>query len=98
MGVAHQNVGLAVQKARDQAKTILNTLQGQGHPETGRSSALYLALVTIQKRLLAADPPPPPVGDFIPQLEQLAQECSERLAPVKTLIEDALRVARGAKV
>lgn len=93
----HQTLGLAVRKARDQAKTILNTLEGQSHPETGRSSAVYLALVTIQKRLLATDPPPPPVSEFITQLEQLAQDCSGRLAPIKPMIEDAVRVAREVK-
>jgi hypothetical protein len=97
MSAAPQSLALVVQKARDQAKTILNTLEGQGHPETGRSSSLYLALVTIQKRLLATDPPPPPVGTFVAQLEQLAQGCTGKLTPIKPLIEDAARIARGAK-
>ena len=97
MSAAHQSLALVVQKARDQAKTILNTLEGQGHPETGRSSSLYLALVTIQKRLLAIDPPPPPIGTFVAQLEQLAEGCTGKLTPIKPLIEDAARIARGAK-
>ncbi|HEX4628504.1 MAG TPA: hypothetical protein VH137_06920 [Gemmatimonadales bacterium] len=97
MGTAHQTLGLAVRQARDQAKTILNTLEGQGHPETARSSALYLALVTIQKRLLATDPPPPPLTEFIAQLEQLTQDCTGKLTSIKTLIDNAVRVARGAK-
>jgi hypothetical protein len=97
MGAAHQSLGLAVQKARDQAKKILNLLEGQGHPDTGRSSAVYLALVTMQKRLLATDPPPPPVSEFTAQLVQLAADCTGKLTPVKPLIDDAARIAREAK-
>jgi hypothetical protein len=93
--IVHQNVALAVHKARDEAKAILQQLETQGHPETGRSSALYLALVMMQKRLLAVDPPPPPIAQFIPELGQLASECAGTLAPVKPLIEDAIRVARA---
>jgi hypothetical protein len=97
MGTAHQSLGLAVQKARDQAKKILNLLEGQGHPDTQRSSAVYLALVTMQKRLLATDPPPPPLGDFTAQLGQLAGDCTGKLAPIKPLIEEAARIARQGK-
>lgn len=97
MGTAHQSLGLAVQKARDQAKQILNLLEGQGHPDTGQSSAVYLALVTMQKRLQAADPPPPPVGAFAAQLVQLAEDCTGKLSPVRALIEEAARIAREAK-
>jgi hypothetical protein len=93
--IVHQNVALAVQKARDEAKAILQQLETQGHPETSRSSGLYLALVMLRKRLLAVDPPPPPIAQFIPELGQLASECAGTLAPVKPLIEDALRVARA---
>ena len=94
MSIAHQNVALAVHKARDEAKAILNQLETEGHPETGQSSALYLALVMMQKRLLAVDPPPPPIAKVIPELEQLASECDGTLAPIKPLIDEALRVAR----
>lgn len=97
MGTAHQALGLAVQKARDQAKKILNVLEGQGHPDTGRSSGVYLALVTMQKRLLATDPPPPPVGEFTAQLMQLAEDCTGKLTPIKPLIEEAARIAREGK-
>jgi len=93
--IVHQNVALAVHKARDEAKAILNQHETQGHPETGRSSALYLALVMLQKRLLAVDPPPPPIAQFIGELGQLASECVGPLAPIKPLLEDALRVARA---
>lgn len=93
--IVHQNVALAVHKARDEAKAILQQLETQGHPETSRSSALYLALVMLQKRLLTVDPPPPPIGQFVPELGQLASECAGPLAPIKPLIEEALRVARA---
>ncbi len=91
--IVHQNVALAVLKARDGAKAILQQHETQGHPETGRSSALYLALVMLQKRLLAVDPSPPPIAQFIPELGQLASECSGTHAPIRPLLEDALRIA-----
>ena len=97
MGVPHQNVAAAVRKARDQAKTILDSLDTQGHPETARSSGLYLTLVMLQKRLLATDPPPPAVSTFVPDLEQLVSQCEGKLAPVKGLLQDAVRLARGSK-
>jgi len=93
MGALHENVGVAVRKARDQAKELLTLLESQGHPQTGQSSSLYLALVSLQKRLFAAEPLP--IAKFIPDLEQLARDCTGKLAPVKPLIEAALRVARG---
>ena len=97
MSVAHQNLALAVLKARDEAKTVLRLLESQGHPETGQSNALYLALVMLQKRLQSVDPPPPPVVQFISELEQLASECQGKLTPVKPLIEAAVHLARGSK-
>ena len=95
MSIAHQNVARAVQKARDEAKAILNRLELQGHPQTSQSSALYLALVMMQKRLLAVDPAPPPLAQVIPELTQLASQCEGTLAPIKPLIDQALRVARA---
>jgi len=67
MSIAHQNVALAVHKARDQAKTIFQLLESQVHPQTGQSSALYLALVLLEKRLRTVDPPPPPIAQLIPE-------------------------------
>jgi hypothetical protein len=93
MSVVHQNVGLAVHKARDEAKRILTELESRGHPQTNQSSALYLALVGIEKRLRAVDPPPAPIAQFIRDLEDLLRQCEGKLAPVKSLIEEALRVA-----
>lgn len=97
MSAVHQNVGLAVQKARDESKRILAQLEGPGHPQTNQSSALYLALVGIQKRLLAIDPPPAPIAQSISDLEELLRQCDGKLAPVKPLIEEALRIARSAR-
>ncbi len=95
MSIAHQNVARAVHKARDEARAILNKLEALGHPETSQSSALYLALVMMQKRLLAVDPPPPPLAQMIPDLTQLASRCEGTLAPIKPHIDEALRVARA---
>jgi hypothetical protein len=97
MSVVHQNVGLAVRRARDEAKRILTELESRGHPQTNQSSALYLALVGIQKRLLAVDPPPAPIAQFISDLEELLRQCAGKLAPVKPLIEDALGIARKTR-
>jgi hypothetical protein len=95
MSALHQNVGLAVRRARDEAKRILTDLETGGHPQTNQSSALYLALVGIQKRLLTVDPPPAPIAQCVSDLEQLLRQCDGKLAPVKPLIEEALRVARS---
>jgi hypothetical protein len=95
MSVVHQNVGLAVRKARDEAKRILTELETRGHPQTNQSSALYLGLVGIQKRLLTVDPPPAPIAQSIADLEGLLRQCEGKLAPVKTLIEEALRIGKS---
>ncbi|HUL02395.1 MAG TPA: hypothetical protein VLV16_04075 [Gemmatimonadales bacterium] len=93
MSVVHEKVGLAVQKARDEAKRVLTELESRGHPQTNQSSALYLALVGIQKRLRAIDPPPAPIAQFIAELQQLLGQCEGKLASVKALIEEAVRSA-----
>jgi len=97
MSILHQNVGHAVQKARDEAKRLLTDLETRGHPQTNQSSALYLALVGIQKRLLAVDPPPPPIAQSVSDLQELVRQCDGKLAPVKALIEEALRIARTTR-
>jgi hypothetical protein len=61
---------------------------------TGRTSSAYLALAVMHKQLLTVDPPP--IAHFIPDLERLVRACSGGLAPVKPLIEAALRIAREA--
>src|SRR2546426_8142350 len=48
-----------VTAARDQAKTILATLEQQGHPQTSESNGVYFGLVTILKQLRTIDPAPP---------------------------------------
>jgi hypothetical protein len=94
MGSTEQHFAIAVGAARDQAKALLSQLEHQGHGQTGKSSAVYLALVTIHTRLLAVDPAPPPPAHFVPDLEQLLRGCEGKLSPVKPLLEAALRVAQ----
>jgi len=84
-----------IQKARDEAKAILGALEQTGHPQTNESSGLYLALVTVQKRL-AGRRPGSPLGEFATELEQLSALCTGKLEPVKPLLDEALRIARGS--
>lgn len=88
----HETLALAVGAAKEHARTLLERFERRGDPRTGRSSAVYLALVVMHERLLAPDPPP--VAHFIPDLEQLSRSCSTKLASVQPLIEAALDVAR----
>jgi hypothetical protein len=82
----------AVTAARDQAKRFLTALEQEGHPETSRSNALYLALVLLRKRLMKEAPTPAAV---MTELEQLLALCEGKLARVKPELEDALKIARG---
>jgi hypothetical protein len=82
----------AVSAARDQAKKLLTALEQQRHPETSRSSSLYLALVSIRKRLTKDEQQPSAV---VPELEQLLTLCEGKLARIKPELEDALKIARG---
>ena len=82
-----------VTAARDQAKTILATLEQQGHPQTSESNGVYFGLVTILKQLRTIDPAPPVAG-LASELEQLAGLCIGKLAPVESLLREAARVAR----
>ena len=84
----------AIQKARDQTKEILRTLEQTGHPQTGESSSVYLALVMIQKRL-ATMHAGAPLGEFVAEVAQLSAMCTGKLAPLKPLLDDAERIARG---
>ena len=97
MGLPRQDLVLAIGEARDRAKELLSLLESQGHPQTNESSSLYLALVTVQKRLRTVDPAPPPVARFVPELEELVALCEGKLAPIKPLLEAALRIARSAQ-
>ena len=92
MSTAREDLVRAVTAARDQAKKFLTALEQQGHPETSRSSALYLALVSIRKRLTKDEQPP---GTVVTELEQLLTLCEGKLARIKPEIEDALRIARS---
>jgi hypothetical protein len=93
MAQSHQNLTVAVGAAKEHARALLEEFERRGDALTGRSSAVYLALVVMHERLLAADPPS--VAHFIPDLEHLSRTCSTKLASVKPLIEAALGVARG---
>lgn len=86
-----QDLVAAIGTARDRAKEILSLLEGSGNPQTNQSSSLYLALVSIQKRLKSEAPNMPQVRA---ELEQLAQLCEGKLAAVRPLLEEALRLAR----
>ncbi|MGH7673281.1 MAG: hypothetical protein ACREMC_10300, partial [Gemmatimonadales bacterium] len=83
----------AVSTARDQAKKLLTAFEQQGHPETSRSSALYLALVALRKRLMKEAPAP---SSVVSELEQLITLCEGKLARIKPELQDALKIARGA--
>jgi len=93
VSIPRQDLVLVISKARDLAKELLTQLETQGHPQTNQSSSLYLALVSMQKRLLTVDSPPP-VSAFVPELVQLVALCEGKLAAVKPLLEEALRRAR----
>ena len=79
----------AIAKARDHAKELLRLLETQGHPETARSSSLYLALVSIQKQLTGRPPSP----QIVAELKQLVSLCEGRLAAIRPLVEQALAIA-----
>jgi len=86
----------AIQRARDKAKEILSALERAGHPQTGGSSSLYLSIVAIQKRI------PVSTGGLrdqtvIGDLEHLAKLCEGKLAPVRPLLEEAVRSARQGR-
>jgi len=68
-------------------------LGATGPPRTSRSSSLYLALVSIRKRLTKDEEPP---GALVKELEQLLTLCEGKLARIKPDVEDALKIARGA--
>jgi hypothetical protein len=82
-----------IQQARNEAKSTLTALEGAGHPQTNESSSLYLGLVTLQKRLAALGPAR--AGEIATDLEQLSALCVGKLAVVKPLLEEAVRLARG---
>ncbi len=93
MSTAREDLVRAIGTARDQAKKLLTALEQQRHPETSRSSSLYLALVSIRKRLTKDEQPP---AALVTELEQLLTVCEGKLARIKPDLEDALKIARGA--
>lgn len=94
MGVPSQELLAVIGKAKDEAKSILTTLEQQGHPQTGESSGLYLALVSIHKRLSSPEGSPT-LSPFVGQLAELARMCTGTLAPIQPLLAEALRIARS---
>jgi hypothetical protein len=48
----------------------------------------------MQKRAAALHPGAP-LGDFAPELEQLATMCTGKLEPLKPVVDQAVKVARG---
>lgn len=93
MGIPSQELLAVIGKAKDQAKSILSTLEQQGHPQTGESSGLYLALVSIHKRLSGPNASPT-LSPFVGQLEELTRMCAGKLAPIQPLLAEAVRLAR----
>jgi hypothetical protein len=82
-----------IQQARKAARAILDELERAGIPPTNESSALYLGLVTIQKRLTKPDALPA-LGELASELQQLAGLCTGKLEPVKTMLDEAVRVVQ----
>src|SRR5260370_14294341 len=80
----HQNLAVAVGAAKDHARALLERFEREGDARTGRSSAVYLALVVMHERLLSADPPT--VAHLIPDLQPLRSSCNTYLASVQHLL------------
>lgn len=93
MSTTREDLVRIISAARDQAKKLLTALEQQGHPETSRSSSLYLALVTLRKRLTKEEAAPAAV---VAELEQLVTLCEGKLARIRPELEDALKIARSS--
>jgi hypothetical protein len=89
-----QALAQVVQQAREQAKTILAALEQTGHPQTNESSGLYLALVSLQKRL-GAPGAMARAQELTTELQQLAALCKGKLEPLKALLDQAVRIVQG---
>jgi hypothetical protein len=48
----NQDLVLVINKAQQQANELLTQVEGEGRPQNNESSAGYLALVTLQPRLV----------------------------------------------
>ncbi len=88
-----QTLAQVIQQARDEAKTILSALEQAGHPQTEDSSAVYLGLVTLQKRFAATGAGA--AAALAAEIDQLAALCTGKLERLKPLVEQAARLARG---
>ncbi len=91
--MATQTLAQVIQQARDEAKTILSALEQVGHPQTEESSAVYLGLVTLQKRLAATGQSG--ASALATEMDQLAALCNRKLERLKPLLAEAARLARG---
>jgi hypothetical protein len=79
-----------LERAREQARALVDALERRGHGEIGPSSGLYLGLVALRKRVSVELP----ATSIAPELEQLVRQCEGELAPVRPALEQALRLAR----
>jgi hypothetical protein len=79
-----------LERAREQARVLVDALERSGHAEIGPSSGLYLGLVALRKRVSVELP----ATNIAPELEQLVRQCEGELAPVRPALEQALRLAR----
>lgn len=94
MGVGHQSAGFAVSEAAEQARTIVDALAVQGHPQTTQATTVFQRLVGLEGQLYEV-PDPRALNTFVPELEELVGLCDGKLAPIMPLIEEALRIAGG---
>jgi hypothetical protein len=79
-----------LERAREQARVLVDALERQGHREIGQASGLYLGLVAMRKRVSVELP----TTNIAPELEQLVRQCEGELAAVRPALEQALRLAR----
>jgi len=93
MSTRREDLVRAISTARDQAKQLLALLETQGQPETNRSSSVYLALVSLRKRLAKENATPVAVAA---ELEQLSTLCEGKLSRIKPLLEEGVNIARRA--
>jgi hypothetical protein len=92
--MTNQALAQVLQQAREQAKKILTALEQTGHPQTNESSGLYLALVSLQKRLVGPGATTR-AQELAGELQQLAAQCKGKLEPLKSHLEQALRIIQG---
>ena len=95
--VLRERVGAGLRQAREEAHAAQSELLRNWHPQAGQAASLYLALSTLQMRLLLGDSPSPSPSEVVADLEELIGECQGVLTRVKPAIEAVIRVAREAE-